>query len=263
MAVVQAAIPLRLGSRVGAPAHSQLESTRLRTFPVPLRPLPAPRAARAITAGGVPVGRSRACLHPGKPRQRRIRCPAPEACRQWPTPVALKQGLPSRTLRRSGGCKTAAGGPVSAALHSAPEGALIEKVPNNMKTCHSLPARVIASVVVTAFLAAALPVNAYAAMIATDTVAQQTSRAENLAKVRTMFSRQDVAQRLQSLGVDPVDALQRAAALSDADLAQLSVKADQLPAGGDGGLFALIGVVFVVLLLLDYLDVIHVFHHRR
>ena len=132
-----------------------------------------------------------------------------------------------------------------------------------MKTRHSVPVRAVAGVVVTAFLAAALPLKAYAGMIGTDTVVQQSTRAENLARVRTLLSREDVQHRLQMLGVDPADALQRATALSDSDLAQLSTKADQLPAGGDGGLFALLGVVFLVLLVLDYLDVVNVFHHRR
>ncbi|HEX9474111.1 MAG TPA: PA2779 family protein, partial [Steroidobacteraceae bacterium] len=62
----------------------------------------------------------------------------------------------------------------------------------------------------------------------------------------------------------PADAAARAAALPDADLAQLAKRADKLPVGGDDGLLALIGFVFLVLLLLDYLGVIHVFsnHHR-
>jgi uncharacterized membrane protein (Fun14 family) len=36
---------------------------------------------------------------------------------------------------------------------------------------------------------------------------------------------------------------------------------DKLPAGGDFGFLAVIGVVFLVLLLLDYLGVTHVFTH--
>ena len=126
--------------------------------------------------------------------------------------------------------------------------------------------RTVAAVTTVAFLSASLPMNAYAGMIGTDAAIAQDSvdvRAEQLGKVEAMLARDDVQQRLVSLGVDPADALQRARALSSADLAKLSAKSDQLHAGGDGGLFAVLGVVFLVLLLLDYLDVIHVFHHRR
>ena len=42
-----------------------------------------------------------------------------------------------------------------------------------MKKRHSVPVRAVAGVVVTAFLAAALPLKAYAGMIGTDTVVQQ------------------------------------------------------------------------------------------
>jgi hypothetical protein len=81
--------------------------------------------------------------------------------------------------------------------------------------------------------------------------------------VQATLARADVRARLQALGVDPADAIARAAALPDAQLARLADDVDKLPAGGDGGFLALIGVVFVVLLLLDYLDVIHVFSHAR
>lgn len=116
------------------------------------------------------------------------------------------------------------------------------------------------------FLSASLPMNAYAGMIGTQAVLDATTdqdRAEQLSKVEAMLARDDVQKRLVSLGVNPSDALQRARALSNADLAKLASKSDDLRAGGDGGVFALIGVVFVVLLILDYLDVVHVFHHRH
>jgi hypothetical protein len=135
-----------------------------------------------------------------------------------------------------------------------------------MKMLNPTLVRTVAGIALTTFLAAGMPSNAYAGMIGTDTVLHEATgsvRAEQLGKVEAMLSREDVQRRLVSLGVDPADALHRAAALSDADLARLSAKADDLHAGGDAGILALIGVVFVVLLILDYLDVVHVFHHRH
>jgi len=135
-----------------------------------------------------------------------------------------------------------------------------------MKMTNPSLARAVAGITLAAFLSASLPMDAYAGMIGTEAAlaaAAGEARAEQLSKVETMLTRADVQQRLVTLGVDPADALQRAQALSSADLAKLSSKSDELRAGGDAGLFALLGVVFLVLLLLDYLDVVHVFHHRR
>jgi hypothetical protein len=127
--------------------------------------------------------------------------------------------------------------------------------------------RTVVGVSLAALVATGLPTSARAGMISTsEAVAAQAApeRLANLSKVQATLARADVRGRLQALGVDPADAAVRAAALPDADLARLANGVDKLPAGGDDGLLALIGVVFLVLLLLDYLDVIHVFsNHRR
>ncbi len=127
--------------------------------------------------------------------------------------------------------------------------------------------RAVIGVSLAAFVAAGVPSRARAGMISTqEALAAQAApdRLVDLGKVQAMLARADVRDRLQDLGVDPADAAARAAALPDADLAQLAKRADKLPVGGDDGLLALIGFVFLVLLLLDYLGVIHVFsnHHR-
>jgi len=59
-----------------------------------------------------------------------------------------------------------------------------------------------------------------------------------------------------SLGVDPVQAQARVAAMSPAELNRLSAELDKLPAGG---ILALIGAVFVVLLILEITGVTHIF----
>jgi hypothetical protein len=126
--------------------------------------------------------------------------------------------------------------------------------------------RTVVGLSLAALVAAGYPVNARAGMISTQTAIEAQASPERLAnldRVRAGLARADVQERLQSLGVDPADAAARVAALPDADLARLADRMDSLPAGGDYGFLAFIGVVFLVLLLLDYLDVIHVFSHTH
>jgi hypothetical protein len=81
--------------------------------------------------------------------------------------------------------------------------------------------------------------------------------AYSLAAVQAVMARDDVQQAMIQLGVDPLEASQRVAALSGAELAQLQGQLDQLPAGGS--LLGLIGAVFVVLLILEVTGVIDIF----
>lgn len=80
---------------------------------------------------------------------------------------------------------------------------------------------------------------------------------ERLAGVRAVMARHDVQEAMIRLGVDPVEADLRVAALSGPELAQLQGQLEQLPAGGS--LLALIGAVFVVLLILELTGVTDIF----
>jgi hypothetical protein len=71
------------------------------------------------------------------------------------------------------------------------------------------------------------------------------------------MARHDVQQAMIQLGVDPVEADLRVAALSGPELAQLQGQLEQLPAGGS--LLGLIGAVFVILLILEVTGVIDIF----
>ncbi len=84
-----------------------------------------------------------------------------------------------------------------------------------------------------------------------------TGGSERLAEVQAVIARHDVRQAMIQLGVDPVEADLRVAALSGPELAQLQGQLDQLPAGGS--LLGLIGAVFVVLLILEVTGVIDIF----
>jgi len=84
-----------------------------------------------------------------------------------------------------------------------------------------------------------------------------TTRAANLARVDSVLARADVQRHLTDLGVAPQAAHDRAAALTDAELANFAVQLDKAPAGGD--ILAVIGAVFVVLMILEFTGVIDIF----
>jgi hypothetical protein len=122
--------------------------------------------------------------------------------------------------------------------------------------------RLAAACTLAAFTLTAMPAISYAGMIGTAEALRaeaSPARTANLARVAAAFEREDVRAQLVKFGVDPSEAAARAAALDDADLAKLAGRMDQLPAGGDGGLLAVIGIVFIVLLILDYVGVTKIF----
>jgi len=99
---------------------------------------------------------------------------------------------------------------------------------------------------------------ASAGVIGTQDYLSAEARAGHLADINAAISRADVQAQLVSLGVDPANAVTRAAALSDGELAQVAHEMNSLPAGGDS-LFAVIGIVFLVLLILELTGVIDIF----
>jgi len=99
---------------------------------------------------------------------------------------------------------------------------------------------------------------ASAGVIGTQDYLSAEARAGHLADISAAISRADVQAQLVSLGVDPANAVTRAAALSDAELAQVAQEINNLPAGGDSFL-AIIGIVFLVLMILELTGVIDIF----
>lgn len=81
------------------------------------------------------------------------------------------------------------------------------------------------------------------------------------ARLVSLLERQEIAEGLRDLGVDPAEAKRRVAGMTDAE-AKLAVdKLDSLPAAGDG-VAVVIGavlVVFLVLLITDILGLTRVF----
>jgi hypothetical protein len=101
---------------------------------------------------------------------------------------------------------------------------------------------------------------AHGAIVSTQAVTQAEVREARLARVDAMLAQERVADAMVQLGVDPLDARLRAAALSDAELAELEGRLESLPAGGDA--LVILGIVFLVLLVLDLTGVINIFSRR-
>jgi len=118
--------------------------------------------------------------------------------------------------------------------------------------------QLIVTVTAACFLALGLQSTASAALIGTPDYLAAEARAGHLAEIDAALSRADVQAQLVALGVDPADAATRAAALSDAELAEVAAQMQTLPAGGDSFL-AVVGIVFVVLIILELTGVTDIF----
>jgi hypothetical protein len=91
--------------------------------------------------------------------------------------------------------------------------------------------------------------SAVGATIGTQTVLQLEDRAAAVSRIQSNLTREDVRQAMIGLGVDPVQAQERVASLTDAEVAQLDQQLGQLPAGGDGGWILLVILLTVLIVL--------------
>jgi hypothetical protein len=99
---------------------------------------------------------------------------------------------------------------------------------------------------------------AHAEVIGTPTFSQSLARDAQIDRINGFLAQDSVRSQMIGLGVDPRDAHERVAALTDSELQMLDQQIASAPAGGDGFL-AVVGVVFIVLLILELTGVINVF----
>lgn len=92
--------------------------------------------------------------------------------------------------------------------------------------------------------------SAGAVAIDTQTILQLQDREAAVSRIQTQLAREDVRRALIEMGVDPVQAQQRVATLTDAEVAQLDREMAKLPAAGDGGWILLVILLTVVIVLL-------------
>ena len=85
-----------------------------------------------------------------------------------------------------------------------------------------------------------------------------SARDSHMAAIQSQLARDDVRAQLSRYGVEPAAIEGRLASLSDSELASLSQRMQDVPAGGDG-LLVVIGLTFVVLIILELVGVIDIF----
>lgn len=100
---------------------------------------------------------------------------------------------------------------------------------------------------------------AHAARIPTEALISSTEDDVTRGKLQALFSREDVRSQLVAMGVDPDDTASRLNHLTPAELQQLNKQMNHLPAGADGGFFAVLGIIFLVLLVLELVGVTNIF----
>lgn len=103
--------------------------------------------------------------------------------------------------------------------------------------------------------------SARAALISTEQMSTQQTRASNQQKVSGALARPELVRQLESMGVSAEQARQRVQALTDQELATLADQTDRLPAGGD--FFGTVGLIFIILLITDILGFTKVFPFTR
>lgn len=111
--------------------------------------------------------------------------------------------------------------------------------------------------------AAGLPFSAQARIVTTEeiTAPAATALSADRVAVNQFLVRDEVRQAMLGQGVTPQAALERVAAMSDAEVAQLAGRIDQAPAGA--GVVGVLFTVFIVLLVTDIMGLTKVFPFTR
>lgn len=104
-----------------------------------------------------------------------------------------------------------------------------------------------------------------AAMISAEQVAGSAlsvGAEQDRARIISTLSREDVQAALVARGIDPAQAKDRVAVLTDEEASQMAAQLDTAAAGGDGIVGAIV-LVFLVLLLTDILGFTKIFPFTR
>lgn len=144
--------------------------------------------------------------------------------------------------------------------------ALVHKLRGlNMKRFNLL-ARTMVRLMAAVMVLISMPIGyAQAGMVTTDQVLDAAAVTEARENVAAFLARDDVRQQMEALGVDPDEAVSRAATMTDAEVMQIAGQMEQLPAGQDA-LGAILGaaiIIFLVLLITDILGLTNIFPFVR
>lgn len=98
-------------------------------------------------------------------------------------------------------------------------------------------------------LAALAPIHAGANIVTTEEVVTQQQRSIDRDHLIRELSRSDVQSELERFGVDPVNAQERVAAMTDSEVLQLTEGLDQFAAGGDVAI-SLTTILLIILIII-------------
>lgn len=99
---------------------------------------------------------------------------------------------------------------------------------------------------------------AHAGMIGTEAMVDTAQVRQDRERLHNALDRDDVKAQLRARGADPKQIQARVDSLTDEETHSLASNLDQLPAGGDGLIGALV-FIFIVLLITDLLGLTHIF----
>lgn len=123
------------------------------------------------------------------------------------------------------------------------------------------PAKFLLGLVCALALAAGSFSTAFAGMVGTEQLLVAEQVQMDRVQLLATLSRADVKQQLSDMGVDPLQAVERVARMTDAEIAALSEGLGDLPAGsGVLGAVVLIFVVFVVTDVIGATDIFPFIH---
>lgn len=105
-------------------------------------------------------------------------------------------------------------------------------------------------------LAPLLP--AQAAMLGNDQIIIPAQSAQASGKLEHFLNQEATRQQLLSLGVNPDSVVERAASLTDSELARVNQAIDKLHAGGDSVLGILL-IIFIVFIITDAIGATDIF----
>lgn len=98
---------------------------------------------------------------------------------------------------------------------------------------------------------------AQAALVGSGEVLSEARAQVDRQQLVDMIQRDEVGARLEAMGVDPADARARVERMTDAEIAALQQRIDQMPAGGDA--LGVVLFVFLVFVITDALGATDIF----
>jgi hypothetical protein len=109
------------------------------------------------------------------------------------------------------------------------------------------PYRALSISIIAAALCLQAPM-AQAGIVTTDQLTAQHNRDAQRARIHAFLERASVRNKIQTMGLDGIDANARVAAMSDQEVHSIAERIDSLPAGGNPGGFTNDQLIIVLLI---------------